>query len=79
MKKIVRLLALVGIVSFAAIPPAMSNTQGWCSYTCVRFNPFDSQQALYPTTYGECCQNLEELCPPGYSPRGVSFDGNRCA
>jgi hypothetical protein len=80
MKKIFRLLALVGIVSLAAIPPAMSDTLGRCSYSCVSFNPFQRQNYSYNATYQQCCgQNRDELCDPGMAAIGLAFNGSKCA
>jgi len=79
MKKIVRLLALVGIASLAALPAATSDTLGWCSYSCISRNPPQRQEYRYQATYQQCCgQDRATLCDPGMSAIGLAFNGAKC-
>ncbi len=66
MKKIVRFFVLVGVVSFAAVPPALSSHQpGWCYYDCVSFVPPRNESFSVYTTYEECCSSAATVCPAG--------------
>lgn len=78
MKKIVRLLILAGVVSFAAIPPALSATYGTCAYRCYS-STGSSQLYSYTTAYNQCCgTDRTSLCPSGMYPMTVSFNGAIC-
>jgi len=79
MKKIVRLLALVGVASFAALPAATSDTLGRCSYSCFSRNPPQRQDYSYQATYLQCCgQDRTTLCDPGSTAIGLAFNGTKC-
>lgn len=79
MKKIVRLLTLVGVVSFAAIPPALSQYYGTCSYSCANGDPSQRQKYSYSSTEEECCeQSRETMCDPGMWVVGHTFNGTKC-
>lgn len=76
--KILRLLALVGVVS-AAVSPAMSQTSGTCSYSCFRLNPPGQKNYSFSATYQQCCDaDWSTFCPPGWSAVGVTYNGSRC-
>ncbi len=79
MKKIVRLLALAGVASFAALPAATPDTLGRCSYSCFSRNPPQRQEYEYQATYQQCCgQDRAELCDSGMTAIGLAFNGTKC-
>jgi len=79
MNKILRLLALVGVVFSAAIPPAMSQTLGRCSYSCFNGDPSQRQSYSYSATYLQCCgQDRSTLCDPGFTAVALAYNGSKC-
>jgi hypothetical protein len=79
MDKIVRLLALVGVVSSAAMSPAISQILGRCSYSCSNGNPSERQSYSYSATYQQCCsQDRSTLCDPGWTAIGLAYNGTKC-
>lgn len=66
-------LTCLALASAEAVGPAPLGT---CRMTCVGSGTFTP--LIYSATQNECCSVNPNHCPPGTSPRGVSWNYNRC-
>jgi hypothetical protein len=68
MKKALRVLALVGVVSFAASAPALSTEWGLCTYRCINSSATPSVLTFqYYDSYENCMSGGNAVCPTGYT------------
>lgn len=65
MNKILRVLALVGVVSLAAIPPVVSDDTSLCTWKCFRPDRQPRVVEVYGYfSYEDCCSGENTVCPP---------------
>lgn len=76
MRNLLRTLALITGLTLAAFSSSVAATLGTCRTFCIGSTP--PAAVTWTATSEQCCGGTTNPCPPGTTPRPISWNGLRC-